>query len=199
LPPPPVPDGGAIFKQEWIKYYNPADLPKKFEQVVLSWDMTFKDGSDSDFVVGQVWGKQGGMFFLLDQARGQWSFTETVEKFIDLSRKWPEALKKLVEDKANGPAVIDTLKKSIAGITPVQPDGSKTARAYAVTPLFEAGNVYVPNPAWREWSKDFTAEITSFPSAAHDDQVDAMTQALRDLTKRLTIKINPKILRGAHR
>lgn len=190
----PVPDGGAIFKKEWLKYYDPTDLPKKFEQVVLSWDMTFKDGDDSDFVVGQVWGKQGGMFFLLDQARGQWSFTETVEQFIKLSRKWPQALRKLVEDKANGPAVIDTLKKSIPGLTPIQPDGSKTARAYAVTPLFEAGNVYIPNSAWCKWSKVFEAEITSFPSAAHDDQVDAMTQALRSLTRRPALNINPLLL-----
>jgi predicted phage terminase large subunit-like protein len=84
-----------------------------------------------------------------------------------------------VEDKANGPAVIDSLKRHVAGIIPIEPDGSKTARAHAVTPLFEAGNVYIPHPQTCPWAGDYEAELLQFPAAAHDDQVDATTQALR--------------------
>lgn len=189
----PVPDTGAIFRDDWFKYWTPTDLPNRFEAMAMSWDMTFKDSASSDFVVGQVWGKQGAQFFLLDQVRGRWSFTETVEQFIRLSEKWPHATRKYIEDKANGPAVIDTLKNRIAGIIPVEPDGGKTARAYAITPLMEAGNVFFPAPGLCPWLNELTSELLQFPSAAHDDQVDALTQALRMLTAKPGLNISSSL------
>jgi phage terminase large subunit-like protein len=60
------------------------------------------------------------------------SFTATVTAIRSLSAKWPKAHLKLVEDKANGTAVIDTPKHEISGIVPVQPEGGKEARAHAV-------------------------------------------------------------------
>lgn len=186
----PVPAEGAVFKQEWIKYYTQASLPPVFNTVLISWDMTFKDSAASDFVVGQVWGKNGANFYLLDSVRGRWDFVKTLEMFQVLANKWPKALKKLVEDKANGTAIIQTLKKSISGIKAITPKDSKEARAYSITPLWEAGNVFIPDPKTAAWVKDFEAEILSFPSAAHDDQVDAMTQALAEL-KTSTLKIHP--------
>lgn len=186
----PVPAEGAVFKQEWIKYYTQASLPPVFNTILISWDMTFKDSAASDFVVGQVWGKNGANFYLLDSVRGRWDFVKTLEMFQVLANKWPKALKKLVEDKANGTAIIQTLKKSISGIKAITPKESKEARAYSITPLWEAGNVFIPDPKTAAWVKDFEAEILSFPSAAHDDQVDAMTQALAEL-KTSTLKIHP--------
>jgi predicted phage terminase large subunit-like protein len=155
--------------------------------------MTFKEGDNSDFVVGQVWGKKGGDFYLLDQVRGRWGFTETIEQFKALAAKHPQATRKLVEDKANGPAVIDSLKHHISGIIPVEPDGSKTARAHAVTALFEAGNVYIPSPEVCPWVREYVAELTQFPSVAHDDQVDATTQALRHFDKRHGMNISSEV------
>jgi predicted phage terminase large subunit-like protein len=60
----------------------------------------------------------------------------------------------------------------------VNPSGGKIARAAAVSPLIEAGNVYLPHPAYAPWVNDFIEECAAFPNGAHDDQVDAMTQAL---------------------
>ena len=70
------------------------------------------------------------------------------------------------------------LAHEIPGILPVNPAGGKIARAAAVSPLIEAGNVYLPHPAIRPWVNDFIEECAAFPNGAHDDQVDAMTQAL---------------------
>lgn len=192
----PIVDGGAIFNSEWIQYYTPTTLPKKFNRIIQSWDMAFKDADDSDFVVGQVWGQEGADCYLLDQVRGRWGFTQTVEAVKALSAKWPRALEKLVEDKANGPAVIDSLKHKIMGLIPVEPDGSKTARAYAITPLWQARNVWLPSPQSCDWIRDFTSELAQFPSSSHDDQVDAMTQALRRLSGRPRLVINPSIIQG---
>lgn len=194
----PVPDGGAIFKEEWLRYWLPNMLPKKFDTVVTSWDMTFKEGSSNDFVVGQVWARAGADLFLLDQFRERAGFTRTLHAFQEMAKKWPQARRHLVEDKANGPAVIDTLKHTIPGIIPVEPDGSKVARAHAVTTYFEAGNVHVPDTSLYPWVTDFVAELTSFPSGAHDDIVDSTTQGIRDLMSRVQVRIDPAVLRPAN-
>lgn len=178
----PVPDGGGLFKEQWLQYYRQADLPSKFDKLVTSWDMTFKDGAGSDYVVGQVWGRAGAKFYLLDQVRGQMDFVKTKAAFVSLAEKWPHAVRKLVEDKANGPAIISELRDKVAGIIPITPKESKEARAYAVSTLWEAHNVYIPDPQETKWvGRDFIPELLSFPAGAHDDQVDAMTQALNDL------------------
>ena len=195
----PTPDGGAIFRKEWLRFWTPADLPARFDKTLISWDMTFKDGDDTDFVVGQVWGRAGGRFFLLDQVRGRMDFVATVAAFLALTEKWPRALEKLVEDKANGPAVISSLKSRISGIIPINPDGSKTARAHAVTPLFEAGNVFIPHPQACGWAADYAAELLQFPAAAHDDQVDATTQALRRFAGSPTLYVHPSNISGRAR
>lgn len=173
--------GGNVFKEEGVRYYMPKDLPAKFDKVLASWDCTFKDTDGTDFVVGQVWGKHGANSYLLAQVRERMSFTKTVREVVALRQAWPRVREMLIEDKANGPAVIDTLKGAVPGIIPIEPDGSKLARAHAVTSYWEAGNVWLPHPDIAPWVKDLVAELLSFPAAANDDQVDALTQALRRL------------------
>ncbi|HDM8407398.1 TPA: phage terminase large subunit [Yersinia enterocolitica] len=179
--------GGSIFKDEWIKYYLPKDLPTSFDTVIHSWDMTFKDSEGTDYVVGQVWGRKGANSYLLHQVRARMSFTATLKAVKKMADEFPKALRKLVEDKANGPAVIDSLKSIVAGLVPVEPDGSKVARAHAITAVWESGNVFLPHKDIAPWIVETVAEITTFPVGANDDVVDAMTQGLRDLYQRKTL------------
>lgn len=176
----PTPRGGGVFKKKWLRHWS--SLPKVFDRVIQSWDFTFKDAASSDYVSGQVWGRIGGDFYLLDNDWDKMDFVAQVRAMQRMESRWPEALEKVVEDKANGPAIISALGSRIPGIIPYNPRGSKTARAYAISPLFEAGNVYLP-PMDEEhpWVKGFIDELLAFPNGAHDDQVDAMTQALDTL------------------
>jgi predicted phage terminase large subunit-like protein len=187
---PSAPEGG-ILKRTWWQSY---DIPLWLEhdgyctvtshdvELIASWDLAFKSTTTSDFVVGQVWMRRGADAFLLDQVRGRMDFVETCAAVKKLSAKWPQATLKLIEDKANGPAVIAQLQHTVAGIVPEEPQGSKEARAYAVSPLIEAKNVYLPAQAIAPWVDDFIEECAAFgPKAKHDDQVDAMTQALNRL------------------
>lgn len=73
---------------------------------------------------------------------------------------------------------MQTLKGQIMGMIPVEPEGGKEARANAVTPIFESGNVYFPHPYYCPWINDVIEEVLAFPNGEHDDDVDAMTQAL---------------------
>lgn len=186
----PMPDGGAIFRQEWIRHWLPKDLPKRWDRVVQSWDMAFKDKEDSDFVVGQVWGVNGANAFLLDQVRGRLSFTATLKAVIDLSKKWPAARLKMIEDKANGPAVMNALKDVVPGFRPIEPYGSKVARAHAITAMWESGNVLIPHPSIVPWVAEFTDELLNFPVCRNDDQIDAMTQALDEIHKKPGLNIS---------
>jgi predicted phage terminase large subunit-like protein len=172
----PAPDEGDIFKRDWWRFYQLP--PATFDAVIQSWDMAFKDKATSDFVVGQVWGARGADRFLLDQVRGRMNFPATLVAVRALSAKWPQATLKLVEDKANGTAVIDTLRSEIGGLVAVEPEGGKMARAQAVSPQVEARNVHLPDPLIAPWVGDFVEETAAFPNAPHDDQVDTMTQAL---------------------
>jgi predicted phage terminase large subunit-like protein len=196
----PSPAGGGIFKRHWFRYWQPRGanlppvivrLPDGTEQAIVaievpahvdlqfqSWDCSFKDLLTSDYVVGQVWGRLGAMFFLGDQVRARMDCPATVRAVRELFQKWPGTIAKLIEDKANGSAVIQMLAHEIPGLLPVNPQGGKIARAAAVSPLIEAGNVYLPHPLHAPWVNDFIEECVHFPNGAHDDQVDAMTQAL---------------------
>ncbi len=177
----PSPDEGGMLKRSWWKFYRQA--PAAFDEIIQSWDMAFKETSTSDYVVGQVWGRKGADKYLLDQVRDRMDFPATIQAVRSLSAKWPQARAKLVEDKANGPAVIATLKREIPGLIPVEPQGSKEARVAAVSPDIEAGNVYLPDPSIASWIGDFVEECAAFPNGQNDDQVDAMSQALLRLSQ----------------
>ncbi len=201
--------GGNVFKEKGVRFYLPKDLPKKFDKIIDSWDCTFKDTDGTDYVVGQKWGKVGAYAYLLHQIRDRMGFTETAE-WVQKLRNWNGLISReiLIEDKANGPAVIDFLKKEVFGLIPIEPDGSKLARAHAVTSVWEAGNVWLPHPDIAPWigsvriadSKPdtFLSEITHFDAGAHDDQVDSMTQALRRLFPLFgTMSISSNVLAAA--
>lgn len=186
----PSPGEGGIFKRAWWREY---DRPRWVEhrdgsrwaanpdEVVQSWDMAFKNTDSSDFVVGQVWGRWGLEVFLLDQVCERLSFVETLKAVRTMTARWPQATAKYVEDKANGTAVINALSRTVPGLIPVEPDGSKEARASAVSPFVEAGAVHLPAPELAPWVGGFVDEHAAFPNGSHDDQVDATSQALNRL------------------
>ena len=104
--------------------------------------------------------------------------TDTMQAIRTLTYKHKEARAKLIEDKANGSAVIELMKKEIPGMVPINPDGGKIVRAQAIAPYVESGNVFLPHPEIAPWVHDFLEECAAFPNAAHDDDVDAMSQAI---------------------
>jgi predicted phage terminase large subunit-like protein len=186
----PSPAEGNILKRGWWQYSPVPRAVQKADgswwaigatQVIQSWDLAFKDNKTSDWVVGQVWARRGSKAWLLDQVRDHMDLPTTLDAIKALSAKWPQARLKLIEDKANGPAVIQSLRGVIGGIVPVTPKDSKVARASAVSPFIEGGDVELPAPAHAPWVAGFVDECAGFPNGTHDDQVDTATQALERL------------------
>lgn len=163
------------------------DLPDDFDTLIFSWDMAFKDERHHDWVVGQLWGASQEDRYLIDQVRGHWGFTECCNRVKMFAQRWrtkyPKARTVLVEDKANGTAIIEVLRSKVGGLVPISPEESKLARAWAVQPLQLGGNLYLPAPSTASWVRAFMKEASDFrgDGSGHDDQVDAMTQALNHL------------------
>ena len=76
----------------------------------------------------------------------------------------------IIEDKANGPAVMQMLRNKIPGLIPIQASTSKAERVNAVLPMWEAGNVYIPDEIevspgiWKrcEWAEDVIDQCANF-------------------------------------
>jgi predicted phage terminase large subunit-like protein len=177
----PLPATGGIFQRQWFQFYRKRELPPVFMETLQSWDMTFKKKEDADFVVGQTWKRLGANCYLIRERRGRMGFSETKRAVVTEAKANPEAGLKLVEDKANGPAILDELKGAVDGLVGVSDPGGVLAQAWSVQPMVEAGQVWLPHP--EEWPEveDWLAEVCGYPKAAHDDRVAAFTQALQRL------------------
>lgn len=161
---------------------------------LISCDCSFNNKSDSSYVVLQAWSLIDGKYYLLDQVRGQFDFMMTVEQvkslLITMGEKGRKADRILIENKANGPALVSyfcqliedaMLNIEIIAIGPyVHPifNESKINRAQFAASLIEKGLVYVPNDELMPWVPKFLEELKRFPKSVHDDQVDAFSQAL---------------------
>lgn len=210
----PAPASGGMLKPHWFRFWQPkgknlppipirlpdgtlesrtaVELPHRFDQLIQSWDMAFKDTKDSDYVVGLVMAAHGADRYLLDLTRDRLDLPRTISAVRALSAKWPNAHLKLIEDKANGPAVIQSLRHQIDGLVAVNPEGGKISRAAAASPQLESGNWYLPHPRLAPWVERFIAECAAFPNGAHDDQVDAWSQGAKRLLHHRAKSSEPK-------
>jgi predicted phage terminase large subunit-like protein len=170
---------GNVVLREWLRYYD--IKPATFEEVAIFADLTYKEGTDNDFTVVQCWGRNGSNLFLLDQIRDRMGFPDQVKAIKEMCVRYPMAFAKVIEEAANGAAVIQHLKSEISGLIPYNPKTSKMARLAAVSPVFQAGNVFYPNPKFSPWVETNINELLTFPNAKHDDTVDATTMAVHRL------------------
>jgi len=173
---PPIP---VTMPNGTIELRKAVDLPSQFDNQLQTWDMAFKDTKNADFVVGQVQAAHGADRYVLDLVRDRLDFPGTLLAVRRLSARWPEVHLKLVEDKANGPAVVQSLRHEIVRFVEVNPEGGKVSSAAAASPQLESGNWYLTHPTLAPWVEAFIAECAAFPAGAHDDQVDAWSQGAK--------------------
>ena len=146
--------------------------------IIQSWDLPFKDSEGSAKCAGFVMGRNGSNIYIFDLVNDKMNFVRNAQAIRDMTARWPKALAKVVEDKSNGPAIMDYLKKEIPGMVPFNPKGSKEERAISVTPYFEAGNVFFPDPNTASWVADLQKDLLIFPKGVYKDTVDALVQGI---------------------
>lgn len=169
-------EAGNLVHRDWWRFYDPREI-KVFGTELVSVDAAFKDKDDNDFVSIQVWAKRLNDYYLRYCLNKHLDFPGTVAAIRSVHALFPRARTILIEDKANGSAVIQTLQRELYCI-PINPMGGKVARVNAVAPAIESGHVFLPDPSSEPWVMAFIDQFTAFPSGAHDDMVDAASQAL---------------------
>lgn len=201
----PSPRGGGIIKTAWFKTYQ---MPPELEWRVIFADTAQKTGQENDYSVLQCWGRsKTGQAVLLDLVRGKW---EAPELLAEARAFWAKhqksgsgALRAMkVEDKVSGTGLIQTLRREGIPVLAVQRNRDKISRAHDAAPFIESGNVLIPE--FSVWLADFVAEVSTFPSGAHDDQLDPMFDAIAEVQNapalhRQPVYIPPRVALGANR
>jgi len=196
----PQASGGNLIREDWWKRWE--RLPSlDGAQIIGSVDCAYEGTDRSDFSVIQVWAAVGPNAYLLDQTRGRWEFVGLEKELVKMCRRWPKASRWLVEERAMGSSLISRMRRMRFRIQPFKSQSSKEQRVQAISPLIEAGQVWIPaddgeRPGCLErreaWSlpaqlKSLITECSLFPLGAHDDQVDAMSMALDALAPGLGV------------
>ena len=175
----PSPKGGSAFKAEWFEYYNqsPQAVYEKADEVAISIDPAFKTGKRNDPSALLVAARIGPKIFVLDVVVKRMGFPDLVEQVEKLIEKYPRA-KLVIEDEAAGQSLIQLLRKKFSRITAFAPRkyGDKEQRATFATDFYAGASIYHPSQAFAPWLEQFELELTQFPNATHDDQVDALSQ-----------------------
>ena len=180
----PAPSGGGIVKAEWWKWFTPARTDK-WDFVLQSWDTAFKTGEENDYSVCTTWGTRADGYYCLHMYRARVEFPELkLQARMLYDRFRPNQV--IVEDKASGQSLIQEFQRDTRlPILPVKVDRDKVTRCHAVSPLIQAGRVFLPQGA--EWVQEFVSEFTLFPVGEHDDICDSAGQAIAHLSQALTM------------
>lgn len=174
---------GSIFKREnWRQYQTVGSDPKEtlsllgIKKVIQAWDTAFKTKETNDYSVCVTVGVSKNRYYVLDVWRHRVEFPDLSRAMVSEYCKWnPHVV--VVEDTAAGQSLIQSMRRETRlPILPVKADRDKVSRAHAVTPTHEAGLVFIP--PHEHWCCDFEDELASFPTAPHDDQVDAFVHAM---------------------
>lgn len=180
----PIPRTGGVFQRDWWRDYDHAPTEGR---VIISCDLSFKDGETNDYCVMLVARQSGSRIYLLHRVKARMGFIEAYKALESLVHRFTATVV-LVEEAANGQAVIETLKQHLTStaVIGVTPRGGKHARAWAAQPWVEGGQVFLPRvrttdgECWpdRRWVEDFVDQTTLFPRGKYDDDVDACTQLI---------------------
>lgn len=187
----PIPEGGSIFERAWFGHRFHVDpqtgrpLGAPLRMIVQSWDTAAKKKEENDFWACTTWGLVAGedlRIRMLDYLCRRMEYAEGRTAVKDQNAKWhPSAI--LIEDSNSGTSIISDLRTTGIPLLPISPAGSdKQANARAVSPMFEAAMILLPEDA--VWADEYIESMTRFPKAAHDDDVDSTSQALNWLRRR---------------
>jgi len=201
----PAPSEGGIIKKAWFKIWKEAEPPGCLF-TLMSVDTAMTANKKSAYNVATTWGvfndKEGNPnVILLAMWRERCEYPELRERMQQLAKDYlddgphPRKAKKpkkpdliLIEAKTSGLSLIQDLRRAGVYAMPINPDkrGDKISRIRLVTPIIEAGRIWLPGKApryetWRDWCQPFMSEALAFPNAATRDTVDTMSQALDHL------------------
>lgn len=188
----PAPAGGGIIKTAWFQR-RPLSTEKPLATYQF-FDTAFTKNKTSDYSACGTVFEYPDRWRLDDLWYGRLEFPELKREAKRLyERDRPHAV--IIETETSGTILLQEWRREsrlpILGYNP-QRDGDKVARAYAVTPLLEAGKVEIPIDA--PWVDAFLHQCAIFPNGQHDDFVDVLTSALINLGVRRASRQGPQMM-----
>lgn len=171
-----------------------------YDYLALSLDTAYSIKESADYSVILIIGAPKGQdeLHILRVIRGRWEFNELIQN-LNFAIEWVEKVKNrtpdriVIEDKASGQSLIQEMQRlTTYNISRVKPIGDKFQRLCAVLPDIYEGKIKIPKEATalNSWIKPFLLELEMFRADGkheHDDQVDALTQAISDYKTRAPI------------
>lgn len=182
----PISSKGAMIQKDWLKYYGNDDKIN-YTQVIQSWDTAIKAKDEHDYTVGITIGVNKDGYYILDICRKKLEFPQLIELLKNKTQKWkPQVI--LIEDKGSGQSLIQSLIQEIKiPIIAIKPKLDKITRFAIHSVKFELGKIFINKDS--DWRMIFEQELLSFPRGAHDDQIDALSQALSYLERRILAQV----------
>jgi len=167
----------AMIKTQWVRRYDQCPDRTSSSRVVQSWDTASKEGDQNDYSVCTTCLIEDKKYYLIDVLRGRFDYLTLKARAIAHAQLHkPHRI--LIEDSGVGTALVKELQNAGLTAIPVKPERDKRTRMSIQSGKIESGQLFLPYRA--PWLEDFEAELFAFPATRHDDQVDAISQALAD-------------------
>lgn len=193
------PAAGNHFRRTWFNLVE-ADDPIINQVVawVRAWDFAATepsaDNPDPDWTAGALVGvTKDGRYVIRHIARGRWSpgkVRDAVKRHAQHDGRGTHVC--LWQDPGQaGKDQMEAYRVHMAGFALKTQVASQNKLAYADiwSPLVEQGKVYVVRgPANDPWHEAFFLEGDGFPDGKYDDQIDAVSRAMLELTERFKHK-----------
>jgi predicted phage terminase large subunit-like protein len=178
----PRPDDGSILDSSKLKMVDIDEVPA-LVKVVRRWDLAFSDREGSDYLSGAKVGIDAiGNRYIVDIFRQQGRWTEGKPCIIALAREDGPDCDVIIE--ANGTQlgyyqdINADQRMADRVVLPDRPEGNKEMRASVWGSRLEDGIIYCVRGAW---NSEFFDQMDYFPNHEHDDDVDAVSGAMKHL------------------
>ena len=184
---------GDIFRRSWFQYYGVSQDPHGNETTkkkipddatyFMSVDPAISQKASADYFVVAVMARdKEGNLYVVEVLRTKLEAPEQKKAIQKLYQKYPQTVWVLVETVAYQQSLFQELIRVGVPCRKYTPKAGKDKemRARSASVFYEAGKVYHPTSA--SWLGDFEDELTSFPRAAKDDQVDALSSLLEEIS-----------------
>ena len=179
----PVPSDGGLFKREWFQHI--VSRPPSGLVWARGYDLAVSTKTTSDHTASfRCAFDRNGNLYIADGFRRRIEYPEQRRYVIDRVRE-ERNTSHGIEKALHGQALVQDLRQDVKvrgrPIEAIRVDTDKITRALAWAGLAEDGKVILVQGTWID---DFVDEVCSFPYGSHDDQVDAVSLAVRMLSRR---------------
>lgn len=184
----PAPAVGDLFKRTmptFTRFYAeaPLDRARRADRVFLSIDANFKETDGGSYGCARVIAQTGQDFAIVDELRVRAGYGAFKAGCVSLAGKYPTISVTLVEDKANGSALVDELSGVLPNVIAYDKGAKSKREAWELwlVPATESGALWLPDPKHAEWVHDTVEEYIAARGAKKgetNDRLDCDCQVL---------------------